>query len=105
MLSPEDGASAYDGEVDLYTALNSVFKIPVIENEYQKYKVSKVEDYDYKTALGYKTEIESLWAKVKIFMNLIPYSLSRRKISKMERSGLIRIFPEGCHIKQTAKIS
>ncbi len=73
MLSPEDGASAYDGEVDLYTALNSVFKIPVIENEYQKYKVSKVEDYDYKTALGYKTEIESLWAKVKIFMNLIPY--------------------------------
>lgn len=58
MLSPEDGASAYDGEVDLYTALNSVFKIPVIENEYQKYKVSKVEDYDYKTALGYKTEIK-----------------------------------------------
>lgn len=49
--------SAYDEDVDLYAALNNAFKIPVIENEYQEYKVSEVEEYDYKTALGYKTEV------------------------------------------------
>ncbi len=58
MLSSESGTFDYDVEVELYTALNNLFKIPVIKNEYQEYKVSKIEDYDYKQALGYKTEIE-----------------------------------------------
>lgn len=57
MLSPEK-AAAYDDEIDLYTAFNNLFRIPVIENEYQEYSVSKVEDYDYKTSLGYKTDIQ-----------------------------------------------
>ena len=57
MLSPEK-AAAYDAEMDLYVAFNNLFKIPVIENEYQEYKVSRVDDYDFKTSLGYKTEIQ-----------------------------------------------
>lgn len=56
MLSTESGAS-YEADVDLYTALNSFFKIPVIDNEYHLYKVSGVENYDYETSLGYKTDI------------------------------------------------
>ncbi|MGN0703430.1 MAG: hypothetical protein ACI4LD_02595 [Lentihominibacter sp.] len=56
MLSAENGTS-YDADVELYTALNSFFKIPVIDNEYQQYKISGVENYDYETSLGYKTDI------------------------------------------------
>ena len=56
MLSAESGAS-YDADVDLYTAFNSLFKIPVIENEYQQYKASGVENYDYETSLGYKMDV------------------------------------------------
>lgn len=50
--------AAYDDEVNLYAAFNNLLKIPVIENEYQEYKVSAVENYDYKTSLGYKTDIK-----------------------------------------------
>ena len=57
MLSSEN-AAAYDEEVRLYTAFNSLFKIPVINNEYQEYRISKAENYDRKTALGYKTDIQ-----------------------------------------------
>lgn len=57
MLSAEN-AAVYDEELGLYTAFNSLFKIPVINNEYQEYRVLKAENYDYKTALGYKTYIE-----------------------------------------------
>lgn len=57
MLSAEN-AAAYDEEVRLYTAFNSLFKIPVINNEYQEYRISKAENYDRKTALGYKTDIQ-----------------------------------------------
>lgn len=56
MLSEESGAS-YDADVDLYTAFNNLFKIPVIDNEYHQYKVSGVENYDYETSLGYKTNV------------------------------------------------
>lgn len=56
-LSAESGAS-YDDEVALYTSFNNMFRIPVIENEYQEYEVSSLEDYDPKTSLGYKTDIE-----------------------------------------------
>ena len=57
MLSPESGAS-YEADVDLYTAFNNLFRIPVIDNEYQQYKVSGVEHYDCETSLGYKTDIK-----------------------------------------------
>ena len=57
MLYPEKSA-VYDDEIDLYAAFNSLFKIPVIDNEYQEYKVSGLDDYDCKTSLGYKTEIQ-----------------------------------------------
>ena len=57
MLSPEK-ASAYAADVDLYTAFNNLFRIPVIDNEYQEYRVSKAEDYDEKTSLSYETVIE-----------------------------------------------
>ena len=55
-LSEESG-TAYDEDVDLYTALNEFFKIPVIGNEYQEYRVVKAERDDDKTSLGYETEI------------------------------------------------
>ncbi len=55
-LSEESG-TAYDEDVDLYTALNEFFKIPVIGNEYQEYRVAKAERDDDKTSLGYETEI------------------------------------------------
>lgn len=57
MISSEAG-TAYDDDVDLYTAFNGMFRIPVIENEYQEYAVSKVEKHDYKKELGYNTEIK-----------------------------------------------
>lgn len=57
MLSSESG-TAYDDEVDLYVAFNRLFKIPVLNNEYQEYKVSKVKNYDNKTSLGYKTDVK-----------------------------------------------
>ena len=55
-----DTTKAYSSDIDLYVAFNNMFTIPVIENEYHQYKVSKVEDYDYETELGYKTEVEKL---------------------------------------------
>lgn len=56
-LSAESGA-AYDDDVDLYVAFNDLFKIPVIENEYQEYKVFKVEAQDQETSLGHRTDIK-----------------------------------------------
>ncbi|NBI61851.1 hypothetical protein D3Z38_01905 [Clostridiales bacterium] len=56
-LSAESGA-AYDDDVNLYVAFNDLFKIPVIENEYQEYKVSKVEAQDQETSLGHRTDIK-----------------------------------------------
>lgn len=58
MLSPENRA-VYDEEIDMYTAFHQFFKIPVIENEFQEYQVSKVEKYDPRTSLGYKTDIKT----------------------------------------------
>ena len=59
-LSPENGA-AYDRDVDLYTSLNDIFKIPVIDNEYHSYEVSKAEEYDPEISLGYETEVTKLF--------------------------------------------
>lgn len=56
-LSEEMGTD-YDEDVELYTAFNSMFKIPVIDNEYQTYRVSKAEEYHPEIALGYETEIK-----------------------------------------------
>lgn len=56
-LSAESG-TGYDEDVDLYVALNHLFKIPVIENEYQEYRVSKLAHDDEETALGYQTHVE-----------------------------------------------
>lgn len=72
MLSEESGAAEYGEEAKLYTALNNLFKIPVIENEYQEYKVSKVGNYDYKTALGYETAIEKPLGKGEDFYEFDP---------------------------------
>lgn len=56
ILSPKE-STVYDRDVDLYTALNDMFRIPVIDNEYHLYKVSKVKGYDQENSLGYTTEI------------------------------------------------
>lgn len=56
-LSAERGA-VYDDDVNLYAALNRLFQIPVIENEYQEYRVSRVKSSDEAITLGYHTEIE-----------------------------------------------
>lgn len=58
MLSPENRA-VYDEEINLYTAFYQFFKIPVIDNEYQEYTVSKVEEYNPENALGYQTNIKT----------------------------------------------
>ena len=58
-LSPESG-TPYDADVDLYVAMNHMFRIPVIENEYHEYRVSKVDDYDSETGLGYTTDVKKL---------------------------------------------
>ena len=36
----EENAKPYEGDIELYKVLNDRFRIPVIENEYQQYKVS-----------------------------------------------------------------
>lgn len=59
-LLSSDAIKAYDSDLALYAAFNNMFPIPVIESEYHQYKVSKVEDYDYETELGYKTEVKKL---------------------------------------------
>ena len=71
MLSAEN-AAAYDEEVRLYTAFNSLFKIPVINNEYQEYRILKLENYDYKTALGYDTDIQKPLDKGQDFYEFDP---------------------------------
>lgn len=52
--------SPYSNDIDLYVIFNDMFKIPVIDNEYHQYKVSKLEDYDHETELEYKTDIKKL---------------------------------------------
>lgn len=54
----KESAAAYDEDVDLYVAFNNLFQIPVIENEYQEYKVSKAENHDQETSLDYQTEVK-----------------------------------------------
>lgn len=49
-----------DSILSTYVAMNHMFKIPVIENEYHEYKVSKVDDYDSETGLGYTTDVKKL---------------------------------------------
>ncbi len=56
ILSAEN-ASSYEADVNLYAALKNMFRIPVIENEYQEYTVSKAENYDETTELPYITDI------------------------------------------------
>lgn len=51
-----EGGTDYDRDVDLYVALNNLFKIPVIENEYQEYK-AVAEESSYKKSLVCETEI------------------------------------------------
>ena len=53
----EASGTAYDADISLYVAFNQFFKIPVIENEYHEYKVSKVTD-EKSTNLGYETTIK-----------------------------------------------
>ncbi|MGN1412812.1 MAG: hypothetical protein ACI4WY_01055 [Anaerovoracaceae bacterium] len=56
-LSAENSA-AYDDDVNLYVALNGLLRIPVIENEYQEYRISKVESSADAVTPGCQTEIE-----------------------------------------------
>ena len=49
--------TAYNSIVDMYVCLSNLFRIPVIDNEYQEYRVSKLDTYDSKTSLGYETVI------------------------------------------------
>lgn len=71
MLSSENSA-VYDRDVDLYTALNDMFRIPVIDNEYHKYKVSKVKEYDPETSLGYDTDVKKPLGKKRDYYEFDP---------------------------------
>ncbi len=70
-LSP-DGETVYDTEITLYTELNRRFKIPVIDNEYQKYEVSKIENYDGPKSLAYNVNIEKPLASGKDYYQFDP---------------------------------
>lgn len=56
--SAAEGGWAYDEDLTMYSVFNSLFKIPVIENEYQEYRVTKVKDYDPKKELACRTEVK-----------------------------------------------
>lgn len=71
MLSEGYGA-AYEDEIALYKKLNQSFKIPVIENEYQEYRISPAEKYDPEKAPGYETEIEKPLGKGEDFYQFDP---------------------------------
>lgn len=57
---PPENVQAYDGDIALYVALNDRFRIPVIDNEYHEYSVSKKEGHNPETSLGYETEVKKL---------------------------------------------
>jgi len=67
-----DTTKAYSGDIDLYVAFNNMFTIPIIENEYHQYDISKVEDYDHETELEYKTEIKKLTGANKDYYEFDP---------------------------------
>ncbi len=48
---------AYNSTMNLFVCFNEMFRIPVIDNEYHRYKVTKLDNYDKKTSLGYETDI------------------------------------------------
>lgn len=67
-----DTTKAYSGDIDLYEAFNNMFTIPIIENEYHQYDISKVEDYDHETELEYKTEVKKLTGANKDYYEFDP---------------------------------
>lgn len=67
-----DTTKAYSGDIDLYVVFNNMFTIPIIENEYHQYDISKVEDYDHETELEYKTEIKKLTGANKDYYEFDP---------------------------------
>lgn len=71
MLSDGYGVT-YTDEITLYKKLNQSFKIPVIENEYQEYRISPAEKYNPKNELGYETEIEKPLGKGEDFYQFDP---------------------------------
>lgn len=62
----------YADEITLYKKLNQNFKIPVIENEYQEYRISPAVNYDPKKEPGYETEIEKPQGKGEDFYQFDP---------------------------------
>ena len=67
-----DSMKPYTADIDLYMAFNDFFKIPVIDTEFQEYRVSKLSDYDTKTALGYDIEIKKLDGKSEDYYEFDP---------------------------------
>lgn len=53
-----DRETVHDVEIILYTEFSRRFRIPVIDNEYQKYEVSGIEYHDDEESSGYKVSIE-----------------------------------------------
>lgn len=53
-----DRGTVHDVEIILYTEFSRRFRIPVIDNEYQKYQVSGIEYHDTEKSSGYKVSIE-----------------------------------------------
>ena len=53
----EENAAPYTGDIELYTVLNDWFRIPVIDNEYQDYRVFSEQDSSKKFSIS-KTTIK-----------------------------------------------
>ena len=54
----EEKAAPYAGDIELYTVLNEWFRIPVLDNEYQNYRVSSEQDSSNKRFSVSKTTIK-----------------------------------------------
>lgn len=53
-----ENVSDYDEDIALYTAFNRMLRIPVIDNEYQEYSISKSEEHDPEDSPRYSAEVK-----------------------------------------------
>lgn len=71
-LLSEENAASYDKDVDMYVNFNENFKIPIIENEYQRFRITKLNEYDESVSLGYKSKISKPLGDGKDFYEFDP---------------------------------
>lgn len=81
----EETGSGYNREVEMYNILQDAFAIPVIENEYQKYKISKVKNFNPKRELGYQTKVKNSLGKGEDYYRFNPILIFQDEPLKAEK--------------------